>query len=209
MSQINSSSNNNLPENGQGSGVVNTPPQNRFFISLGKVFSAAEEGLAFIGSGTVIVFMMFYIVIDVISRSVFNNPFMNTQDLVGLCVVAATYGAISVVQKEGRHIRMDSITGKLSGKRSGHILEIFVLVIMLGMSGIIFYSTGRYDFIEGIQQGYVTNTVLYPMWPASFFLAAGYLLICFRLIVDIVKQIKAIKQGVFKTAEIRAPSEDD
>jgi TRAP-type C4-dicarboxylate transport system permease small subunit len=205
----NSSSNLSQSEQSKNTIAVNRPPLGRIVFLLGKGFSTIESGMAFIGSGSVITFMMFYIIADIIARAIFNQPFLEVMDLVGLCMVVAVFGAISIVQREERHIRMDAITHKLSGRRTGDILECVILLIMLGTSAILFYSTGRYTFLDGLQNGYVTNTVRFPTWPAALFLGIGYLLISIRILIGLNQRIRIIIAGAYQKVAKRELSATD
>ena len=136
--------------------------------------------------------MMLLAVGQIVLREVFGTGFVWADELVKLMVLwLAMVGSIAAC-RENRHIRIDALSHilpDLAVKLTRVIVDIFAAFI----SGVIAWQAWRYLQVE-IEYG---DTVLVntPAWIAHIVLPVAFVLISFRFVVLVVKQIGEIAAG--------------
>jgi len=117
----------------------------------------------------VMVVMMLLTVADVFMRFVFNNPLTGTVELTEFLMVCMALG-MAVAALEGRHIKLDIVTMRLS-RRARTIMEIITilsgtwLIFFLAWTGVV---TGIADI------NYKSQVLELSELPFRVILAAGF-----------------------------------
>lgn len=133
--------------------------------------------------------MMLLAVGQIVLREIFNTGFVWADELIKIMVLwLAMVGSVAAA-RDNRHIRIDALSHvfpKLAVQFIRAVVDLFAALV----SGLIAWHTWRYLQVE-IE--YV-DTVLVdvPAWVVHSILPAAFLLISFRFLVLVVKQIVAI-----------------
>ncbi len=133
--------------------------------------------------------MMLLAVGQIVLREVFNTGFVWADELIKLMVLwLAMVGSIAAT-RDNRHIRIDALSHvfpRLAIQVTRLVVDLFAAFI----SGLIAWHAWRYLQVEIEYQDIVlVNT---PAWIAHLVVPAAFLLISFRFLVLVVKQIVAI-----------------
>lgn len=166
----------------------------------GSRYSATEEIVSFVLGGWLVVFLMFMMAFQIFSRYLFNYPFKGVSDLVCLIVVVITFVSLSGVQREKGHISMNLLADRLSGRWSGAVLELVVLLLMLVTTSFIFYvvlSRPGYFY----KANAITEVLYIPQWPVAIVMPIGALLLLVRVCLQIKEQINIILKGEYITEQ--------
>lgn len=133
--------------------------------------------------------MMLLAVGQIILREVFGTGFVWADELVKLMVLwLAMVGSIAAT-RENRHIRIDALSHilpELAVKSTRILVDLFAAAIC----GVIAWQAWRYLQIEIEYQDTVLVNV--PAWIAHSVLPFAFLLISFRFLVLVVKQVGEI-----------------
>ena len=139
--------------------------------------------------------MVIVIFAQVIMRYVFNNSLYWSEELGKFLFVWISWLGISLGEREGEHIKITMLTGRLSFKKA-HVFNIISSLIVLGICLITFYFssslvmsqwTTKYAGIHiSISWGYLA-------------VAVGTGLMSIRSVAAIMKSFKAIKEGPSET----------
>ena len=133
--------------------------------------------------------MMLLAVGQIVLREVFNTGFVWADELVKLMVLwLAMVGSIAAA-RDNRHIRIDALSHvfpKLAIQITRIVVDLFAALI----AGLIGWHAWRYLQVE-IEYA-DTLLVDIPAWVVHSILPAAFLLISFRFLVLVIKQIVAI-----------------
>ncbi|MBT8090158.1 MAG: TRAP transporter small permease [Gammaproteobacteria bacterium] len=133
--------------------------------------------------------MMLLAVGQIILREIFNTGFVWADELIKLMVLwLAMVGSIAAA-RENRHIRIDALSHVLP-ELGIQVIRIIVDLFAGFVCGVIAWQAWLYLQVE-IEYA---DTVLVniPAWIAHSIMPAAFLLISFRFVVLVVKQIGAI-----------------
>ncbi|MDR1508913.1 MAG: TRAP transporter small permease [Synergistaceae bacterium] len=140
---------------------------------------------------TMLAFSTTLIFLQVVMRYVFGNSLSWSEELARYLYVWQTWVASSYAVKRGRHLRITSLADKTSQK-SRVVVEIAVLAIWLAFSIFLCYiasSLCRKIF----NQGQVSSAMGLPMWIAYLAVPTGTVLMSFRLVQQLARNIAKLK----------------
>ncbi|MGI9237452.1 MAG: TRAP transporter small permease [Woeseiaceae bacterium] len=133
--------------------------------------------------------MMLLAVGQIVLREIFNTGFVWADELIKLMVLwLAMVGSIAAC-RDNRHIRIDALSHflpKLAVEVTRALVDTFAALIC----GVIAWQTWRYLQVEIEYQDTVLVNI--PAWIAHIVLPAAFLLISFRFIVLVIKQVGRI-----------------
>ena len=102
------------------------------------------EDIANLLAAVAIMALMFLGVMQIVLRTVFNNPINGYIDLVELSMASMAFLGAAYTQRLGSHIRMEMLIGRLSG-RSLWLLEALGTALAMFIIGVlIYYSFGHF-----------------------------------------------------------------
>ncbi len=131
---------------------------------------------------------------QIVLREVFNTGFVWADELIKLMVLwLAMVGSIAAC-RDNRHIRIDALSHILP-QLAVEVTRVLVDLFAAAVCGIIAWHTWRYLQVEIEYADTVLISV--PAWIAHSVLPAAFLLISFRFVVLVIKQIGTIVTGTY------------
>ncbi|MFH0913802.1 MAG: TRAP transporter small permease [Chloroflexota bacterium] len=175
-----------------------TSPLTRMDAWVGKV----ETWLTYAGM-VVLVGLMLMVTVEMTGRYLFNKPMLGYIDSMEMMMAVLVFLGISFTQWKGGHIRMELLMDKLQkkGGRPFHAVEsLHLLIALIGFSLIAFYT--YQNVVNAFTVGDVTAGALIPTWPARMGVLIGSILLCIRLVIQIVQNVTWAVLGVKRAALI-------
>lgn len=153
-----------------------------------------ESALKLAGLATFVI--MLIVSVDVFMRYGFNHPFSWSYDLIGMYLVPLSFFfALSATFRRNHHVAVDLFYLR-AGEPLRRLARLLVAILIIpfvawivGLSAV----DARTRLVNGDA---VAGAVLWPTWIPSFLVAAGFLLIMVRLILDAVALTAAILRGL-------------
>lgn len=106
---------------------------------IDRTFYKLETFLAFL-SGFAVFGLMVLAVISVSSRNIFNQPLPGYVDWIQQAMPLIAFMGISFTQRDGGHIRMDMLVGKLTG-RPLYLAELVTTVAMFILMALLVWGS--------------------------------------------------------------------
>jgi TRAP-type C4-dicarboxylate transport system permease small subunit len=133
-----------------------------------QLFDRFLRGLALIGGG-VLLLLMFYTVLDVVLRYVFNAPFSGSLELTEFAMSMIVFLAIAYCGWTGGHVAVDILERPLDDPR----LQ-FVPVLLSFVSAVLFATIAWLTADEALTQMHrVSNMMRWPHFPFQLTVAFG------------------------------------
>lgn len=158
--------------------------------AVDRALWAAEDVLVIV-AGLVIFALMIVVTADVISRSLFNIPLPNSYEYMELGMVFAVYLGASKVQREKGHIAIDMVVAKLP-PRGRAAVELVGCLIGLALMGAIGWWGALAAWDSYVTSEYIGSVARLPVLPARVALVAGVIVLCLRLLIDILRYASEI-----------------
>lgn len=174
--------------------LIDDSPLSRADQALYKV----ETLLALI-SGFAVFSLMLLAVVSVGGRNFFNSPLRGYVDWIEMAMPIIAFMGISYAQRDGGHIRMDILVGRLKG-RSLWIAEfittaaILVLMILL-VWGSWAHFQRSFDFGAPWWSRDSSIDIALPLWPAKLLAPVAFSVLCLRLVLQLIAYAKVIISG--------------
>jgi TRAP-type C4-dicarboxylate transport system permease small subunit len=149
-----------------------------------RLFSRFLHALALI-AGAILLVLMFYTVLDVILRYVFNAPFRSSLEFTQFCMAVVVFLGIAYCGWVGGHVAVDILERPLEkpGLR-------WVPVVLTLASAALFAAIAWYSLEDGIATMHrVSNMLRWPHWPFIFVTAAGSLLYAAVLLIQAIQSL--------------------
>lgn len=163
---------------------------------LQKVISASQRCIeamvkpAGLVASFFIALMALVVAANVAGRFFFHKPVLGTIELVELMMVIIGSLAIPYTALMRRHIRIDIIVSRFSGRMQKMMMGI-VYFLGAGIYGVIAYQ-GFLKAMDNAQNMYLTTATLnIPIAPFNFFLFLGFALFCLVFLVCILRPLPA------------------
>lgn len=153
-----------------------------------KMYDGTVSTMSFIGAAG-IVFLMIIIMIDVLGRNLFNQPFTGTPELLRNMIVGITFLQLSHVLKNGRHIQTNVLVDILPPKGQ-FILKMFSNLIGIVLFSLLIYSTWS-PALEALANGSYEGegSLRIPTFPAYVLILLGSLFMILQFAVSIYDDI--------------------
>lgn len=156
----------------------------------------------FLLCGQFLLFIMFPLVtIDVIARAAFSKPIPGTYEIVQVLLVGVVFLALSAVQTQRRHVKVDMLISHLPPKVqavSGVLGDIAGAVFF----GLIVWRTGLWTWESWEAGEKVVGLISFPLYPVKGLLVLGTFLACLKFLFDSIegfgnlfKRSLSLKQG--------------
>lgn len=157
----------------------------RLFLKLESVLTLA--------GGIVIFLLVFLATTNVLGRWIFSWPISGYIDWVEQAMAFFAFLGISYTQREGGHIRMDMLVGKIHG-RPLWITELISVLLMLAVTLVLIYGSFLH-FLRAYQIGDSSIDIDLPIWPAKLVVPVALSILALRLILQIWAYIRAVIEG--------------
>lgn len=148
-----------------------------------RIYDFLEGGVTFYILGAAIVFICVFITVEIVARFIFNYSFMGLIDVVEQGVVLVTYLSLGLTQRQRGHIFVDLLPNKLSGRRSGFLLDAFMLALGILITAALLGASIWY-FVKAYKGGGTTLTIFLPKWPFVLAMPIGLLFYLLRQIIQ-------------------------
>ncbi|MFC1983013.1 TRAP transporter small permease subunit [Chloroflexota bacterium] len=166
---------------------------------LVAVVTKLVDSAGFLG-GITIVAMVVLIVIDSLLRYLFRAPLQWAYELNMFLLVGMLYLGLAYTQAREGHIRVSIVFVRLPQKTQ-LALEVATRIVMLGVCALLIWG-GWEEAWLAYQQHYTTfGLIQLPTFPSLVIIPVGAFLICLRLIIEIVRYIRAVP-GRYIPAEV-------
>lgn len=155
---------------------------------LDQVFFRLESRLNVI-SGLVILGLVFLAVVHVLSRKFFNAPVPGYVDLTQQFMAIFVFFGVSFCQREGGHIRMDILVGRLSGRALWTVETISTLLMLLVTTALVFGSwfhfQRSFDWNSTFWSRDSSMDIYLPFWPSKLIVPVALTLLWARLALQL------------------------
>jgi C4-dicarboxylate transporter DctQ subunit len=139
--------------------------------------------LIFTFFGGALVFALMIIgMAQIILRNIFNAPIFGYVDIVEFGMVGFALLAISYVQREGIHVRMEILVGALKG-RALWLVELLNTTLAVVIISILIPYTYQH-FYRAYEFGDSTLDIELPTWPGKLVVPVALTLLLVRLLIQ-------------------------
>ncbi|MCY4301742.1 MAG: TRAP transporter small permease [Aestuariivita sp.] len=147
-----------------------------------------ERALAMV-SGVAVFLLMAMAVVSVGGRNLFNWPLPGYVDWVEAAMPLIAFMGVSYVQRDGTHIRMDLVIGRLKGRILWFAELLGVCLIFLLMAALVWGSWAHFersfDWDAALWSRDSTIDIGLPLWPAKILAPIAFGALCLRLLLQI------------------------
>lgn len=106
---------------------------------------------------------------------------------------------IAFAQRDGGHIRMDMLVGRLHGRALWMAEFVTTLAILLLMALLVWGSWAHFqrsfDFAAPLWSRDSSIDIALPIWPAKLLAPVAFSVLCLRLVLQLVAYARAIRSG--------------
>ncbi len=156
---------------------------------LDRRFHALELNLAFI-SGIAVFGLMVLAVVSVGGRNLFNQPLPGYVDWIEQIMPLIAFMGIAYVQRNGSHVRMDILVGRLKGRVLWATEFVTILAILIVMLLIVWGSWEHFqrsfDFNAAMWSRDSSMDIALPLWPAKLLVPVSFSVLCIRLVLQLL-----------------------
>ncbi|MFV0515728.1 MAG: TRAP transporter small permease subunit [Jhaorihella sp.] len=155
---------------------------------LDRALERLERFLALV-SGVAVFGLMALAVVSVAGRNLFNRPLSGYVDWIEAAMPLIAFMGIALVQREGGHIRMDILVGKLRGRALWLFELVSVLLILLLMLALVWGSWAHFlrsfDFAAPLWSRDSSIDIGLPIWPAKLLVPVAFGVLSLRLCLQV------------------------
>ncbi|WP_259779522.1 TRAP transporter small permease subunit [Aestuariispira ectoiniformans] len=168
------------PPAGRGGGVVGVA--DRLLRPLENAFNLLAAGS--------ILFLMLLAVAQVVGRAAFNAPIPGFIDFVEQAMVMFAFLGVAYCQREGGHIRMDLVLGRLHG-RWPWLSELLTTLLTLFLIVGLIYGSWEH-FLRAWDFGDSTIDIGLPIWPSKLLVPVTLGLLALRLVIQVLGFVRLL-----------------
>lgn len=153
----------------------------RRFNAFNKMVETVSNIAVSIGAFLVVIWVLVFVAY-VVLRKLFNINFLFIEEYTSYWVVLVVFISMGYTFRKGEHIRVDTVTSRLSSK-TRNILDIISVLGGLGVS--CFLAKSGMDWVlSGIKQGsHYMGGMESLLWPTYLWIPIGYVLLSLELVV--------------------------
>ncbi len=139
-------------------------------------------------SGLAVFSLMILAVLSVSGRNFLNHPLPGYIDWIEQAMPLIAFMGISYTQRNGGHIRMDMVVGKLKGRVLYAAELVTTLAILLLMLLIVWGSWEHFqrsfDFSAPMWSRDSSMDIGIPLWPAKLLAPVAFSVLCLQLVIQ-------------------------
>ncbi|WP_372884524.1 TRAP transporter small permease subunit [Shimia sp.] len=155
---------------------------------LDRALYRLEMGLALI-SGLAVFATMLFAVVSVSGRNAINMPVPGYVDWIEQLMPLIAFMGIAYTQRDGTHIRMDILIGRLSGRAlwaAEFITTLAALILMvLLVWGSWEHFLRSFDFSRPLWSNDSSIDIALPIWPAKLLAPVAFTTLCLRFTLQL------------------------
>jgi len=140
-------------------------------------------------SGTVLVFIMGLMCLEIFCRYVLHKPILGTVEISSYLLVLFVFIGMSYTQSIDGHIKIDLLTVRLSPKVQ-HVFRIIALVMALSVFAVITWKTSEAFLTSWRMREVRWGALPLPVYPVKFVVAAGSLILCIQFMINIIDELQ-------------------
>jgi len=151
-------------------------------------------------SGVAAFSLVLLAVVSVSGRNFLNTPLPGYVDWIEQAMPLIAFLAISYTQRDGSHIRMDIVVGRLSGRVLWGVellttLGMFLLMMLL-IWGTWSHFDRSFDFDRPMWSNDSTIDISLPLWPAKLLAPIAFSILAIRMSIQIIGYGKAFLKNI-------------
>ncbi|MBQ9814100.1 MAG: TRAP transporter small permease [Lachnospiraceae bacterium] len=138
-------------------------------------------------SGGATIIMMILILVDVITKGVFNSVITGLTEIITMLITCsfASFGATALANK---HVKIDMVVNALP-KKAAKVVDFISLILCLALCIILVWRHIHQGFYS-MEMGHGYPTLKFPYWPFIFLFAIGFASGVLAIITKIVMLFK-------------------
>lgn len=144
-------------------------------------------------SGVAIFALVLLATINVLGRWLFSLPVDGYIDWVEQAMAFIAFLGIAYAMRQGAHIRMDIVIGRLRG-RLLWASELISSLLMLAVTLVLIYGSYLH-FLRAYQIGDSSLDINLPTWPAKLVVPVALSILALRLLMHVLVYSKALFLG--------------
>lgn len=165
---------------------------------LDRRLHACEQVLGLL-SGLGVFALMCLAVYSVAGRNFFNSPVRGYVDWIEIAMPLIAIMGVSYTQRDGGHIRMDILVGRLRGRalwlaEFATTFLVLVLILLL-IWGSWAHFQRSFDFAAPLWSRDSTIDIKLPIWPAKLIVPLAFTVLALRLVLQLWAYGRAIRSG--------------
>jgi C4-dicarboxylate transporter, DctQ subunit len=134
--------------------------------------------------------LMLAVVYGVVGRYIFNSSANWVAELSAFMMVPLTFLALNHVQSKQMHVNITLLIDKQS-LRSKTMLHIITTLVTLALFVMLTWAAWLFS-LKALHNGYVSDAAQIPLFPFRVIVPIGGLLMCVRLVTDLVQDINLL-----------------
>ncbi len=147
-----------------------------------------ESVLALV-SGLAVFSLMILAVVSVSGRNFFNSPLSGYVDWIEQAMPLIAFMGISFTQRDGGHIRMDMLVGKLHGRllwlAEFTTVFLMLLLMLLLIWGSFAHFQRSFDFGSPMWSRDSSMDIALPLWPSKLLVPVAFSVLAIRLVLQL------------------------
>ncbi len=164
------------------------------------------ERLLALLSGLAVLSLMFMAAYSVSSRKFLGAPMLGYVDYIEQLMPLIAFMGIAYVQRDGGHIRMDIVVGRLRGRAlwSAELIStVLTLFLMLALIwGAWAHFDRSFDMSRPLWSRDSTIDVGMPVWPSKLLVPVAFSVLCLRLLIQVCAYGRALVLGLKRPAAV-------
>lgn len=161
---------------------------NSRYSAIDQGLVKAEKLLALL-SGIAVFSLMILAVISVGGRNAINQPLPGYVDWIEQAMPLIAFMGVAYVQREGGHIRMDILIGRLKGRALWAAEFITVLAMLILMLLLVWgtwsHFVRSFDFGAPMWSNDSSMDIALPLWPAKLLAPIAFAVLSLRLALQL------------------------
>lgn len=166
---------------------------------LDRSLLKAETLLALL-SGLAVFMLMVLAVYSVGGRNLFNSPMPGYVDWIEQLMPLIAFLGIAYTQRDGGHIRMDILIGRLNGRPLWAAELITAVVSLLLLALLVWGSWAHFDrsfdMTKPMWSRDSSIDVGIPLWPTKLIVPLAFSVLCLRMLIQIWGYGRALVLGL-------------
>jgi TRAP-type C4-dicarboxylate transport system permease small subunit len=146
-----------------------------------------------------LVFTTLIIFAQIIMRSVFNNSLSWSEELTRYIFVWQIWMGVSIAQRDNAHIRVELLFSFVKSEKAKAAIDLIASVIWIAFSAFLLVN-GSQLVLQMAARGNVSGAMRLPMYIVYTALPLSALILCLRLVGQLVKDCKAL---VYSSQEVQ------
>lgn len=158
------------------------------------------EGYLALLSGFAVFSLMVLAVVSVTGRNAINLPLPGYVDWIEQIMPLIAFMGVSYTQRDGGHIRMDIVVGRLKG-RMLWFAETVTTLVALSLMILLIWGTWAhfdrsFDFAAPLWSRDSTIDIALPLWPAKLLAPVAFSILALRMFIQLIGFGRALFLGM-------------